>query len=289
MAEDPEETAGEIERLRRRVAELEGAAAERDELAKRLAQAEEHAREFVRHAPVGVAMLDRDMRYILASDAWLASLRVQIRDVVGRSHYEIFPEVPADWKEIHRRCLAGATAERDEDPFERADGTIDWVRWKIFPWHKSDGEIGGIMIVSETITERKRLQDEVAAQAAALRELSTPIVPISAQVLVMPLVGTLSPERSQQIIEQLLGRIVEAQARTAIIDVTGVPLVDSFAANSLIQIAQAVRLLGAEVVLTGIRPEVAQALVSQDVDIGTIVTRRDLQSGVAWAMRARRS
>ncbi len=288
MAEDREETAREIERLRRRVAELEAAAAERDVVANKLAEVEQQAREFVRHAPMGVAMLDRDMRYILASDMWLSSLRVQLKDVVGRSHYEVFPEVPPHWKEIHRRCLAGATAEHEEDRFERADGTVDWVRWKIVPWHRSDGEIGGLVLSSETITDRKRLQDEVAAQAAALRELSTPIVPISDQVLVMPLVGTLSPERSQQITEQLLGRIVEEQARTAIIDVTGVPLVDSFAANSLIQIAQAVRLLGAEVVLTGIRPEVAQALVSQDVDISAIVTRRDLQSGVSWAMRARR-
>ncbi|UQA58969.1 PAS domain-containing protein [Polyangium aurulentum] len=288
MAKDREEIAGEIERLRRQVSELEAAAAERDELAEKLAQTEQHARMFVKHSPLGIALLDRDLRYILASDSWLKILHLENQDVIGRSHLEVFPDMPQSWNEALRRCLAGETVGSEEDSQEREDGSVDWFRWKILPWRTREGEIGGVLIFSEDLTERKRLQDEVAAQAATLRELGTPIVPMSDEVLVMPLVGTLSPERSQQIIEQLLGRIVEAQARTAIIDVTGVPLVDSFAASSLIQIAQAVRLLGAEVVLTGIRPEVAQALVTQDVDISTIVTRRDLQSGVAWAMRARR-
>jgi len=288
MAENRDEIMAEIERLRRHVSELEAAAAERDELEKKLADAEEHARVFVKHSPIGVALLDRDLRYILASDTWLTPLHLENQAVIGRSHFELFPDLPERWKEALRRCLAGEPVTSEEDSQAREDGSLDWFRWKAFPWRTRGGEIGGVLLLSESLTERKRLQDEIAAQAATLRELGTPIVPISDQVLVMPLVGTLSPERSQQIIEQLLGRIVEAQARTAIIDVTGVPLVDSFAASSLIQIAQAVRLLGAEVVLTGIRPEVAQALVTQDVDISAIVTRRDLQSGVAWAMRARR-
>ncbi|UQA59800.1 PAS domain-containing protein [Polyangium aurulentum] len=288
MVDDRDEKVRELERLRLRLTELEAAAAERDELRKKLAQAEEHARVFVKHLPISTALFDREMRYVLVSDAWLSELRVEDRDVIGRNHYDVFPEITDRWKEIHQRCLAGATETNEEDPFPRADGRVDWLRWMVMPWRTSEGEIGGLFMFMELVTERKRLQDEISAQAAALRELSTPIVPISDDVLVMPLVGTLTPERSQQVIEQLLGRIVEAQAQTAIIDVTGIPVVDTFAASSLIQIAQAARLLGADVVLTGIRPEVAQALVTQDVDIGSIVTRRDLQSGVAWAMRARR-
>jgi rsbT co-antagonist protein RsbR len=288
MVDDRDDTVQELERLRLRVTELEAAAAVSDELRKKLTQAETHAQVFVKHLPISAALLDRDMRYILVSDAWWSNLRVDGNHIIGQNHYDLFPEISEEWKEIHRRCLDGAIEEREEDPFHRADGRVDWLRWVVMPWHTSTGEIGGLFMFTEVITERKRLQNEVEAQAAALRELSTPIVPISDDVLVMPLVGTLSEERSQQIMEQLLGRIVEEQAQTAIIDVTGIPVVDTFAASSLIQMAQAARLLGADVVLTGIRPEVAQALVTQDVDIGSIVTRRDLQSGVAWAMRARR-
>ncbi|WP_272422457.1 PAS domain-containing protein [Polyangium jinanense] len=277
----------ELERLRARVGELEKAAAERDALAARLARAEAHLRVFVEHTPIAAALLDRDMRYLAASEDWLSDLRVEERDVIGRSHYDVFPEMPDRWRDIHHRCLAGATEESEEDPFPRADGRLDWVRWKIVPWRDGTGEVGGLFLVTEVITEKKRLKDAIEAQAAAIRELSTPIVPIRDDVLVMPLVGSLTPERTQQIIENLLGRIVEAQARAAILDVTGVPVVDSHAANSLLQIAKAVRLLGAHVVLTGIRPEVAQALVTEGVDMTDIVTRRDLQSGVAWAMRAR--
>jgi rsbT co-antagonist protein RsbR len=285
--EQHEELARELARLRARVDELEKAAAERDVLAERVAGVEEHLRVFVKHTPVAVALFDRDMRYIVASEAWLSDFRVGDRDVVGRGHYEIFPEISERWRDIHRRCLAGATEEAEEDAFPRADGRVDWLRWKVLPWRDGADRIGGLFMFSEVITERKRLRDAFDAQAAAIRELSTPIVPIRDDVLVMPLVGALSPERTQQIIENLLGRIVSAQARVAILDVTGVPVVDSHAANSLLKIAQAVRLLGAGVVLTGIRPEVAQALVTQGVDMTGVVTRRDLQGGVDWAMRTR--
>ncbi|MRG90982.1 PAS domain-containing protein [Polyangium spumosum] len=270
MGERDGDLAREVERLRSRVGELE-----------------EQLQAFVKHTPTATALFDTNVRYLVASEAWLSDLRVEVRDVLGRSHYDVFPEITERWKEIHQRCLAGATESSEEDPFPRADGSVDWLRWKVMPWRTGAGEIGGLFMFTEVITERKRLKDALEAQAAAIRELSTPIVPIRDDVLVMPLVGALTPERTVQIMENLLGRIVSAQARVAIIDVTGVPLVDSHAANSLLQIAKAVQLLGAGVVLTGIRPEVAQSLVSEDVDMKDIVTRRDLQGGVAWAMRGR--
>ena len=118
-----------------------------------------------------------------------------------------------------------------------------------------------------------------------VRELSTPLVPLSDQVLVLPLVGTVDSRRAQQIMEVLLGGVAERRARVVILDITGVPVVDTNVANYLLQATQALRLVGAECVLVGITPEVAQTVVELGVDLRTLVTRSDLQGGIEYAQR----
>jgi rsbT co-antagonist protein RsbR len=151
-----------------------------------------------------------------------------------------------------------------------------------------------LCVVFENITERKRaetvlrqsaLQEEkIQAQAAVLAELSTPLIPLNNQVMVMPLIGAVDSRRAQQVLETLLQGIASSGAQIAILDITGVPVVDTQVANALIHAAQAVKLLGAQVVLTGIRPEVAQTLVGLGADLGSIITRGSLQSGIAYAI-----
>jgi rsbT co-antagonist protein RsbR len=134
--------------------------------------------------------------------------------------------------------------------------------------------------------ERIALQDQViAAQQAALRELSTPLIPLADHVVAMPLIGSVDSARAQQIVEELLSGVAANRATTAIIDITGVPIVDTQVAGALLRAAQAVELLGSRVVITGIRPEVAQTLVGIGVNLGSIVTRATLQDGIAYAMR----
>ncbi len=118
---------------------------------------------FVEHAPAAIAMFDRSMRYIAVSRRFLTDYDLGDQDLTGRSHYDVFPEISERWKEIHRRCLAGAVERSEEDPFPRKDGDLDWVRWEIHPWQDIDGEIGGIILFSEVITQRKRLEHEVIA------------------------------------------------------------------------------------------------------------------------------
>ena len=137
-----------------------------------LRASEQRLRLFIDHVPASVAVLDRDMRYLATSRRFAADFRVTVEELVGRSHYEVFPDVPDRWREIHRRCLAGAVESAEEDPFPRADGTLDWVRWEILPWRTDAGDVGGIIIFAELITERKHTHDALKASEARHRKLA---------------------------------------------------------------------------------------------------------------------
>jgi len=136
-------------------------AIERKLAAAALRQAHEQLRLFAEHAPAAIAMFDTQMRYLAASQRWLTDFGLGGQDLHGRSHYEVFPDVPERWKEIHRRCLAGGVARADEDAFLRADGSTQWLRWEIRPWHNAAGATGGIVIFSEDITARKLAEEKL--------------------------------------------------------------------------------------------------------------------------------
>ena len=125
-----------------------------------LKQSEHLLRLFVEYSPAALAMFDREMNYIVTSRNYLKDYHLGKQNLIGRSHYEVFPEMPDRWKEIHRRCLAGAVEKCDKDPFPRSDGTLDWVRWEIRPWFEISGEIGGIILLSDVIT--RQVQQEQA-------------------------------------------------------------------------------------------------------------------------------
>ena len=122
---------------------------------------------FIAHAPAAIAMFDRDMRYLAVSNRWLSDYGLGGQSVIGRSHYEIFPEIPSNWRSYHQRGLDGEVVKADDDRFERLDGSVQWVRWEIWPWH-SHGRVGGILIFTEDITRFKQAELEVRALNASL-------------------------------------------------------------------------------------------------------------------------
>ena len=124
---------------------------------------------FVQNVPAGVAMLDRDMRYLQVSDRWCADYSAERSQLLGRSHYEVFPDLPARWKEIHRRALEGETSRSEEDGWERPGGT-KWLRWEIRPWKTATGVVGGILIFAEDITRRKQMEEAFSAVSRKLIE-----------------------------------------------------------------------------------------------------------------------
>lgn len=122
--------------------------------------------------------------------------------------------------------------------------------------------------------------EELRSSQAVVRELSAPVVPVLPGVLVAPLVGAMDSARAEVFTDNVLSAIEQRQARMVIFDITGVPIVDSHVAQVLAQTANAIQLLGARVLLVGIRPEVAQVLVSLNVNLGAIVTYPDLQEAI---------
>jgi len=158
------------------------------------------------------------------------------------------------------------------------------------------GEVVGVLAQAEDLSEHLRAEQEraalqeqvIEAQQAALRELSTPLIPLADGVVAMPLIGSIDSLRAQQVVEELLQGVSGNHASTAIIDITGVPVVDTQVAGAFLRAAQAVELLGARVIITGIRPEVAQTLVGIGVNLGSIVTRSTLQDGISHALQWRK-
>lgn len=130
-------------------------------------------------------------------------------------------------------------------------------------------------------------QAEAARLTTLLQELSTPIVPIYDGILVLPLIGVIDTGRANEIMERVLEQIGRRHAESVIIDITGVPLVDTNVAQHLVQTAQAVRLLGASVILVGIGPQIAQTMVELGIDLSAVSTLPDLQAGVLVALRRR--
>jgi len=121
---------------------------------------------FVRNAPSAVAMFDCEMRYLNCSRRWLEDYELPgtVEDLIGRSHYEVFPDVPQRWKDVHARCLQGAVERCEEDLFEREDGSKSWVRWEVSPWRDHKGNICGLIMATEDVTRLKK--SELALQAA---------------------------------------------------------------------------------------------------------------------------
>ncbi|MGH0036335.1 MAG: PAS domain S-box protein [Myxococcota bacterium] len=114
----------------------------------------EHAfAEFVRALPMPVAFLDREMCYVAYSEAWIASYRLEDDDLVGRCHYDVFPQIDERWKSVHRRCLAGETLSSELDSLAYADGRTEYLRWSVTPWRSEDGAIGGIVLYTQVITD----------------------------------------------------------------------------------------------------------------------------------------
>jgi PAS domain S-box-containing protein len=123
-------------------------------------QSNQRNRIFIEQAPRAMAMFDKNMCYMAASQQWINDYKLSEKQIIGCSHYEIFPEIGEDWKQIHRECLEGAVNQCDEAPFERKDGSLQWITWDVRPWYISKGIIGGLIMYTADITHLKQKDQE---------------------------------------------------------------------------------------------------------------------------------
>lgn len=120
----------------------------------------EQTKLFIDQAPSSIAMFDREIRYIAASKNWYHDYKITDANIIGKSHYEIFPEIGDKWKKIHQECLNGAVNKNDEAEFKRPDGKSQWIKWDVRPWYNLKNEIGGIVMFTSDITPLKNAQNE---------------------------------------------------------------------------------------------------------------------------------
>src|SRR6266508_2046091 len=268
----------ELVSLRQRIVELEQALSNQAQLQEQLKQ-----QQIAIEASIdGIAILDSQgiYRFMNTAHATIHGF-ASPSDLIGQTWAVVVPDDQMPW--YQNECMPQLYRDghwRGEVVSKRLDGSL----------HPTDTALtvlgdGGLVCVVSDVTEQKhveaeraRLQNEIIqSQAAMLAELSTPLIPIDNHVMVMPLIGTMDSRRAQQVIDALLKGISESRAHVAI--------VDTQVANGLIRAAQAVKLLGAQVVLTGIRPEVAQTLVGLGADLSGLITRGTLQDGIAYALK----
>jgi rsbT co-antagonist protein RsbR len=205
-------------------------------------------------------------------------------ELPGKVIWEEFPDaVGTTFYQQYHRAVAEQTAVTFEEYYPPFD---IWFEVRAYPSND------GLSVYFHDISERrrleaehKRLQDEIIqSQAAILAEMSTPLIPLSDEVVVMPLIGTIDTQRAQQIMENLLTGISQHRAAVAILDITGVRVVDTQVANALVRAAQAAKLLGAQVILTGMHGTIAQTLVHLGADLSGLITRSTLQNGITYAL-----
>ncbi|MGQ9926680.1 MAG: PAS domain-containing protein [Chloroflexaceae bacterium] len=248
------------------------------------------------HLPVAVLLKTAsDGRFVLWNGASEELFGLRAEEVIGKTDYDFFPREQADaFRAKDHEVLAGRlTRVIPEEPVTSPNLGQRIVRTTKVPLYDEQGRPTYLLVICDDLTERRLAEQErlilqeriIEAQQHALRELSTPLLPLSKRVVLLPIIGSVDTDRALQLIETLLQGVAEHRADIALLDITGVRVVDTQVANTLIQAARAVRLLGAQVVLTGIRPEVAQTLVHLGVDLEGILTRGTLQDGITYAFK----
>jgi rsbT co-antagonist protein RsbR len=293
----------ELATLRQRVAELSREADEARQAEALLRQKNAEQTALLHAIPAPVFFKSRDHRYVFVNQAYADSLNHAVEDVIGKNDEELFSEGQASTFHDSDEAVMATGVPRNNVEFHlRHDGTDRWNIENNIPYRDASGRVVGLLGVAMDMTARKQMEEALRRTETELRAmverqesllstiaaLSTPVLPIHDRVLVMPLVGQIDTARSAQIMEALLSGVARHGAEFVIMDLTGVPFVDTAVASHLLRAARAVGLLGARCVIVGLSPAIASALTSLRVELGGLVTLGDLEAGVRYALSRQR-
>ncbi|UQA62748.1 PAS domain-containing protein [Polyangium aurulentum] len=246
----------------------------------------------IERSPSIVFVKDVEGRYVLINKRFEDDCGVTRDELCGRTDAVwLPPDIAAAVRMQDQAIIDGGVPVQYEEslPVQGDKRTYFTIK---FPLFDEKNNLLGLCGIATDITEAKHVERErdamreqmLAAQSEMLRELSTPLVPITDGVLAMPLVGRIDQARASRIMNTLLEGITRESAHTAILDITGVRSVDAQVADALVNVARAARLLGARVMLSGLRPDVAKTLVEIGSDLGGITAVPTLQSAIARAL-----
>lgn len=126
-----------------------------------LIHSHELLRYIVEHDRSAVAVHDKDLKYLFVSQSYKDQYNVTEEEIIGKHHYDVFPDLPQKWRDVHQKALLGEVSSAEDDPYIHEDGSVDWTRWECRPWYEADGSIGGIVVYTEVITERKKIENEL--------------------------------------------------------------------------------------------------------------------------------
>jgi PAS domain S-box-containing protein len=237
---------------------------------------------------------DRDSKFLLSNRAHANLIGVENPEaMIGKDDFEFFPaDDAAHYRQDEQEVInSGQGKIGYEEQTHDAQGNVRWMFATKMPLRDSQGNIMGIAGIVRDITELKLVRERerqqqivIEAQRQALAELSTPIIPIMDRIIVMPIVGAIDSARSRDVMRSLLEGISQYRAQIAILDITGVPVVDSGVADHLNRTMQAARLKGAQTFITGVSDAVAETIVDLGIDWSGFETLRDLQTGLITAL-----
>ncbi len=233
-----------------------------------------------------IIILDTDGRVASWNPGSETILGYRSSGIIGQHFSRFFPteEVQRGKPEMELKVATAEGRSEDEGWRIKKDGARFWSNEVITALRDQGGALCGFGKVMRDLTERKRAEEKATLQAREILEISRPLIQIWDGVLMAPLIGTLDSGRTQKLMEGLLERIVQTNSAVALLDVTGVPTIDTRTAQHLAETTTAVRLLGAQAVLTGVRPAIAQTLAHIGVDLGEITTRSTLAAGFRVAL-----
>jgi PAS domain S-box-containing protein len=272
---------------------------ERKRFEEALLESEAQFKSFMDLAPSPLQVYDLDGFIIYANEAWAKMWNVPLDQILGRFNILTDPQVAElGHLEMFKKVYAGESVNLPVITFDPAasgnPGRKRWLTGKVFPIKNRAGQVTKIVNTNDDVTdikeaelERVRLQqDIIEAQQATLKELATPIIPVMDRIIVMPLIGSIDSIRARDITRALLKGIRDYHAQIAILDVTGVSMVDSGIVSHLNKTIQAAQLKGAQVIITGISDVVAESIVDLGIDWGRVKTVNDLQTGLILGLNS---